>query len=246
MVIFISINLIMLRTIKYEKILFEKSKKISVKTLPKNPNFCGVIIEPRIHRWIEPVLKINYDNLSNCGLCFICGNKNYKYVREILNRNFKNFRLIKLNIDNLLIKEYSSLLKNRYLWDMLNYERVFIFQLDGLILKKNVSDFLIYDYIGAPWKKEHVKNHKLKSNIGNGGMSIRNPNKMIEIIDKFDLDDKPEDVYFSENIKQIESKLPNLNVAKSFSSEHILSDSMCHHQIYLFHNFDSYKKIYNL
>jgi hypothetical protein len=76
-------------------------------------------------------------------------------------------------------------------WNELkSYKRVLIFQHDtGLF--KSIDDFLEWDYIGAPWQFQYFG--------GNGGLSIRNPQAMIDtIIQKpYSSNYGNEDVYFS-------------------------------------------------
>jgi hypothetical protein len=74
------------------------------------------------------------------------------------------------------IGDYNRLMLSKRLWRNILSERVLIFQHDSGLLRTGIEDFLEWDYCGAPWAwQEHG---------GNGGLSIRNPKAMMQIIDK--------------------------------------------------------------
>lgn len=85
------------------------------------------------------------------------------------------------------------------------------FQTDSIILSENkekINSFLQYDYVGAPWTNQ---------NIGNGGLSLRNKNKMIEIIQhKPTIYNQNEDIFFSTNNTILVSKPSNMKMQKTF------------------------------
>jgi hypothetical protein len=102
-----------------------------------------------------------------------------------------------------------------------------------------VEDFLYFDYIGAPWFIEKNDN---KSGVGNGGLSLRNKDVMLQIIKTKSMDATifnsntidymkntksfvpPEDVYFTKNMEEFDiGKLADRNSAAKFSSESILN-----------------------
>jgi hypothetical protein len=116
-------------------------------------------------------------------------------IQSIINRHMDKlpgFDLVifhGLDIRNL--HEYNYLLTSIMFWNELtSYKRVLIFQHDtGLF--KGIDDFLEWDYIGAPWQFQDFG--------GNGGLSIRNPQAMIDtIIQKpYSSNYGNEDIYFS-------------------------------------------------
>jgi hypothetical protein len=84
------------------------------------------------------------------------------------------------HIDDPKIKtmaDYNALLTSKEFWQKFEkFDRVLIFQHDSKLLRTGIEEFLEWDYVGAPWKfQEHG---------GNGGLSIRNPRTMIEIIER--------------------------------------------------------------
>jgi len=75
---------------------------------------------------------------------------------------------------------------------------------------------LDYDYVGAPWSLPS----DLETKIGNGGLSIRKKNKMLEIIKSKGKETCDEDIYFSCNIDEnIRYNVPHYTEAKMFSVE---------------------------
>jgi len=110
------------------------------------------------------------------------------------------------------------LLLNKSFYDFIDTETFLIFQTDSLIIKENkhlINDFLEYQYVGAPWRN---------GKVGNGGLSLRKKSKMIEIIDKVNVDNQNEDLFFSQQ-DQVDMYIPNFYKAKKFSVETVFSES---------------------
>ena len=55
-----------------------------------------------------------------------------------------------------------------------------IVQTDAFVFSNDLNDFFQYDYIGAPWAKNPIKN--MNGRVGNGGFSMRNIKKIKSII----------------------------------------------------------------
>jgi hypothetical protein len=105
------------------------------------------------------------------------------------------------------VNSYSSLLLSNFFYEhFIDSEYILIYQLDCFVFKNNITDFLAFDYIGAPWfnTQNHEANaiirillfrrplisinlliswylKKKKSAVGNGGFSLRRVDKFIEI-----------------------------------------------------------------
>jgi hypothetical protein len=118
---------------------------------------------------------------------------------------------------HITVSQYNSLLTNKMFWNRLKaYDRVLIFQSDSMLLKKIPSKFFDYDYVGAPWP--------FQLEGGNGGLSIRNPKKMIDVIEKFPYEfhrHGNEDVYFSNHLPLAGGSLAPRQVCQQFSVESI-------------------------
>lgn len=187
-------------------------------------NYTAIIIEPRKHIALEFVLTNFLENLSNeWNIIIFHGNKNKSYIENIINNTLLKYKsritLENLKVDDLTLKEYNNLLTSKELYQYIPTEIFLIFQTDSLICsdyKDLIHDFLKYDYVGAPWKFNMV---------GNGGLSLRRKSKMLEIINKCDYNNKPEDYYFTQSCNDlINRNLPSINEAKKFSMEGVYND----------------------
>jgi hypothetical protein len=111
---------------------------------------------------------------------------------------------------------------NKQIYNLIPTETFLTFQLDTLIsakYKDYIYDFMEYDYVGAPWKKQPIPNLY----VGNGGLSLRKKSAILHALDNDTYNIKyreNEDVYFSFYIKN----KPSLEKAKLFSTETIFSE----------------------
>lgn len=120
------------------------------------------------------------------------------------------------HIDDPSIKtavDYNRLLTSKSFWDKFKkFDRVLIFQHDSMLLRYGIDEFLKWDFIGAPL-------YHIDFPAMNGGLSLRNPKKMLEVISRVPYDGSMnEDIYFCLNIK---GKLPTKEIAQKFSVETI-------------------------
>lgn len=224
-----------------QKVFIYMSFNVDTNSIPEpikqyycSKEYTAIIIEPRPHNALFFVLDNFLENLSNnWTIILFHGNKNTHFISTMIDSKLLQYkhriRLINLKIDNLTGHEYSSILKNKDIYDHIETDHFLVFQTDTLILKENkhiINDFLQYDYVGAPWKMDH--------NVGNGGLSLRRKSKMLEIIDennkhpifeiygnKFHASEIHEDVFFS-YCKNVHTYKPDFETAKQFSVETIL------------------------
>lgn len=201
-----------------------------------------VLIEFRILPHIEFLIRNAIMRLRN-DWCYtvVCGNLNYEFIVEICSRISNNINIIKIEKDNLTPSDYSKYLSSLSFWRQLKGEKILIYQEDSIIFKNNIQDFIKYDYIGAPFPKN---TNNTPNCVGNGGFSLRNRSKMIEIIQKIsventifnsstkdyikntNLDFPPEDVYFSKNMQELNiGVVADWNTAFSFSMESIFNEN---------------------
>ena len=175
-------------------------------------SYCAVIVEPRKHKALEFVLKNIQSHLPGWPIILFHGSINEEYVKKCTEK-LSNIMLRNLGIPNLSPTEYSYLLTTVNFWQQMPTEKVLIFQTDTMLLHSRIEFFMMYDYVGAPWR------WNLK--VGNGGLSIRNRNAMIDAIRDSRDRRHPEDVFFSNYLYQNRDKykLPSFRMAKSFASE---------------------------
>jgi len=116
------------------------------------------------------------------------------------------------------LNDYNKILTSKSFWESVPFEKVLIIQHDSEIFRDGIDLFTDYDYAGAPWK--------FQQHGGNGGLSIRTKEAMIDIAENFPYRnatlDGYEDVYFCNWLQS----LPKYNLAppeicSSFSCESI-------------------------
>ena len=211
----------------------------------------SVLIEYRCMPHLEFIIRNTIIKLGEdwCHT-IICGNLNYSYVYDICSKISSKIDIIKTNYDNLLPLDYNKFLSSLDFWNLLTGEKILIYQEDSLIFKNNISDFLKWDYIGAPWP---ITQNDNSNGVGNGGISLRTKSIMIEIINKISIENTkynsctlnymkncnllvaPEDVYFTKNIEDFGIGLiADRKNASKFSTESIVNkDSFAGHNFWV-------------
>ena len=130
--------------------------------------------------------------------------------------NFMDFdyNVNKYHVNIRSLYDYNMLMTSSFFWSkLLTYNRVLIFQTDSKILREGIEEFYEYDYIGSPWL--------FQDHGGNGGLSLRNPKIMHEMVTKLNYNGNPyEDVWFSNNLEKFGNLAPR-EVCKKFSCETI-------------------------
>ena len=104
-----------------------------------------------------------------------------------------------LYIDNFPDKCYNHLMTRKSFWEEYKeYNRVLIFQYDSGLLRYGIEEFMQWDYVGAPFK--------CLERGGNGGLSLRNPRAMIDVLNKNEWKEDigySEDWFYSMNVENI-------------------------------------------
>jgi hypothetical protein len=142
------------------------------------------------------------------------------------------------------INDYNEIMKSKSFWKQLDYSHALIVQEDGMIMKKGIEKFLKYDYVGAPWPDHYAhKEVGVIDNVGNGGLSLRKIEKMIDVIESnpdhinqlFFKNNivVPEDIFFAKFI----SNKPDVKTASAFSFEMIFNkNALGFHKPYAYLN----------
>jgi hypothetical protein len=124
-----------------------------------------------------------------------------------LSPHFPSFTLADANQE-----EYSTLLCSLPFWESMAADHALIYQLDSVPCRSqtsvDINDFLQYDYVGAPWP------HALYPS-GNGGLSLRNVNVAIRILQMAGAERSP--------IRAIEP-LTRMAHLRSIANKHIAKD----------------------
>jgi hypothetical protein len=213
-----------------KSIITPKIKKTSINE--------AVFIEFRNFSHVEFIIRNAIIQLGNeWSHTIICGNNNHDMITNICNEISNNINIIKLDVENKTQTEYSKMLTTSEFWNLLHGEKILIYQEDSFIFKKNIQEFMHFDFIGAPFPKNVNDTPNL---VGNGGLSLRSKSKMLEVIEKKSVEETifnsstllymknvklefpPEDVYFSKNMQELKiGKVADWDSAFAFSSESI-------------------------
>lgn len=213
-------------------------RKVPVIPLSTNSENEAVLIEFRELPHIEFIIRNAIHKLGNLfSYTVICGNSNYYMVWFICKNISDKIKIIKLDVDNMINSQYNDLMLSEGFWNLLTGKKVLLYQEDTMIFKKNIRDFLKYDYIGAPWKLTKPTNYV--PSVGNGGFSLRNRLLMIKILSKKDeliqlfktksnsLEDYDyieEDIFYSKALLFSNNKnLPDTTTASDFSTENVVN-----------------------
>ena len=190
--------------------------------------------------------------------------KNHVMIEEL-----KGFEVNDLNQTS-----YNKILKDKYFWSQIESAHIIIFQTDSLLIEPIDFSLFQYDYVGAPWvveqfhancpifsdnleKKIDSKTITTKINtfpsgidnkkviIGNGGLSIRNKEAMVEVCSRVKaIKDEAEDIYFSRSLPLIGGKLPPIEIAKEFACEGSYYKSIGMHKSYNYISSENQAEIY--
>lgn len=217
-------------------------KNIELPKIPIKSTYETVLIEFRNFPHLEFLIRNCILKLgSKWAHTIICGNLNYKTIVQICNSISPNINIIKVNIDNMSPSQYSKFLTSSSFWNMLQGEKILIYQEDSILFHDDITPFLKYDYIGAPFPRHQ---NDTPSSVGNGGFSLRSKSIMIKILntisvkktifnsstlsymDDMQLTFPPEDVYFSKNAQEFGIGLvADYDTASLFSSETIFNEN---------------------
>lgn len=125
----------------------------------------------------------------------------YKDIaEEIIKRHLKYLpKWDSVFIDNFPDESYNHLMTRKSFWEeYIDYNRILIIQHDSGILRFGIEEFMMYDYVGAPFK--------WLERGGNGGLSLRNPKAMIDVLNQHEWNSKlgyAEDWFYSKHVKNI-------------------------------------------
>jgi len=215
--------------------------------ISENSKNKSVIVETRWNKQIEFTIKNTIQKLGDgWGHIIFCGNNNFNEIKNLKKEISPNIEIINLENKKIDRNSYNNLLLSLEFWEKISCEKVLIYQSDTFIFKEFDNSFLEWDYIGAPWgPSAHSDSIKKDYNLdfdvyfGNGGLSLRSVNAMIEIIKNYnsfsvkpsDIDQNYEDLFFSYFIRKINKyNIPNVEICKKFSFEHEFYDDTfgCH------------------
>ena len=177
----------------------------------------AVIVEPRKHDKLKLVVQNILTNLKDVKIQIFHGNLNKEFILSELSEDMDKIILTNLNIDNLTIIEYSDMLITKKFYDLIEGERILLFQTDSCICnydEKILEECQKYGYVGAPTKRYREIPWQ------NGGFSFRKKSLMIKAVNTLKKGQKifPEDRFFSLEKQKI-TKAATYDLANRFSVE---------------------------
>ncbi len=184
------------------------------------------------------ITLINID-CDKWNVVFYTSKKARKYYQDVFKERVDVRVIEDLNTDRFNIDLYNKIMMSPSLWeDLKAWGKVLTIQDDGFLVKPGVEEFLKYDYVGAPWidvpDNEYLKKNVNSELVGNGGLSLRSVQAMIDVSTKYEKEKNqlfyynlvrvPEDVYYVKAmVKEGHYKLPEKSIANKFSSEQVLN-----------------------
>jgi len=224
---------------KFRSICLEYLPHFQQLSLPEeidiNKCYEAVFIEFRVFPHTEVLIRNAMLKLgSQWSFTIVCGQKNVQFYTDMITRIQRNIKLIPLEVTNMSINEYNTLLLSPSFWELFVGSKILLYQEDSYLFHSNFMDeFLSYDYVGAPWRS-----FPTFCTVGNGGFSLRSKYVMLEILTRYrnlrfelpasvvnDMRRKrirmiPEDVFFARLMKLYRiGKVPPPEKAIEFSSE---------------------------
>ncbi|KAL8963061.1 MAG: hypothetical protein Q9193_000635 [Seirophora villosa] len=151
-------------------------------------------------------------------------------ITRLIESNQVTLRLLPPGLNFTTHEPVSAFYATPWLWENLApAKHVLMFQTDSILCAnslRSVDDFLAYDFIGAPIEIADGGGPNY-----NGGLSIRNREKMLEVLHHFTrpVNGQFEDQWFAERLRALPPKpdgdpaanLPSVEVASQFSVEQI-------------------------
>lgn len=223
---------------------------------------CAITVDNRANMLTVIATLFTYINLNETWTCIIYTSKrSLDFYQKLLGNCVQIKHLPLLDVSRFHIDIYNDVLMNCDLWSSLSeYDKCLVYQDDGVLLRKGIDKFLEYDYVGAPWadvpSNAYIKQNINSDLVGNGGLSLRSVKTMQQVTKLFEKEKRmlffnninniPEDVYFSKHVKKINGKIPNTTKASEFSSEEILNfNSLGFHKVWSYHHPSYVKSWFN-
>lgn len=175
---------------------------------PKKNKYAFVIVERRAHTNWWFVLRNIAWAAPHFSLYIFCSDLNYDFIKSILGDKAENVHIHKffkgIASREKGFNEYNIVFKTPQFYKMIDAEYFINFQLDSYFIQKIPDWIFTGTYYGSPWGWD-------PNRAGNGGLAIRNTQKMFELCNKEiknALNNDGEDDYISNAIIKHESDLP--------------------------------------
>jgi len=223
-------------------------KKIPPPSSPaKYPNIAVLVEFRSVDRLVSIVMNILHHLPSSWPIQIFHGKTNLNFIKNSsdLSPLITSGRILLTESNSEFTKDFGSntnkIFTNISFWRQIQGDKILFFQLDSIMCSNSphkITDYLQYDYIGAPWDLNAGAGTK-EALVGNGGFSLRSRIKTIQLLQMVEWnenDDKlPEDLWFAINFQRyLNASIAPLDVAKTFAVESIFySHPMAVHKLLL-------------
>jgi hypothetical protein len=172
-------------------------------------------------------------------------------------RHLPELDCVKFHIDY-----YNYILTDVSFWKSLeNYHKCLIIQDDGVLLSRGIEQFMVSDYVGAPWadspENKEIKDTISSNMVGNGGLSMRTIESMIQVCEKHKDDREqiyyhniinlPEDLFFIKYMEKCGYTIEPFENAVNFAAEQIIISNkkqLGFHKVWAYNPIESVIRFY--
>jgi hypothetical protein len=193
------------------------------------PNI-AVLVEFRAVDHIITVVRNVNDNIpSSWPIQIFHGKENEHFIRNsTLSPLIASGKVFLTLMEELYGRNRTNeLLTTPAFWKRVRGEKILLFQIDSAMCSNSphkITDFLQYDYIGAPWNTSWFSFDK-KYLVGNGGFSLRTRSKILALLALVPYTRRmPEDVWYAQNMHRVNGSIPPVEIAKKFAVESVYYD----------------------
>jgi hypothetical protein len=187
--------------------------------LPRTAPFATVIVDTRCHADLAAALRNVAYFLPNWAMYIFHSAANEQFLIEALGPQHRA-KLRRIVSGDLTHVDYNRLLASASFWEAIDAEKILIFQSDAFLRRSGITEFMEYDYVGAPWADPIRGSNGAVLRIGNGGLSLRNRLMSLAITKNRRWMGQNEDIYFAQHFfADRGANLPDQDAASRFSVE---------------------------
>ena len=187
----------------------------------------AVMVEFRaVDQLVSVVHNVNHHIPSTWPIQIFHGKDNEQFIRNSTLAPLIRTGKITLDFMNVTAdrSQTLSLLTDPNFWRRVRGEKVLFFQIDSIMCSNSphrVTDYLQYDYVGAPWTRA-ILPFDTEYRVGNGGFSLRTRSKVLALLALLKHSPGiPEDLWYAQNMRHVNGSIPSIEVAKTFAVESI-------------------------
>ena len=179
----------------------------------------AVFLDDRQEFWVPYLLKNAAWFLGDSwNIYYFCTNKNEAWLKNLIQEMNWDIKIYNIGLPEINAQVFNQTFTDSVFWNLFTEDHILSLEFDSLLLKKWDDKWLQYDMIGAPCGE-------IKSDTEftmNGGMCLRNRQKMLEALAHTPYIGGPEDVYFSGVLRELGASLPSANESAKFSVENFV------------------------